>query len=42
MMFITLGFSILVSAVILIRRQANTRHLAPRPVVIRTTPRRRR
>jgi hypothetical protein len=41
-MFITLGISILVSAIILIRHRANARHLAPRPVVIRTTPRRRR
>ena len=42
MLFITLGLCILASIVIAIRRQTNSRHLAPRPVVIRTTPRRRR
>jgi hypothetical protein len=41
-MFITLGISILVSAIILIRHRASARHIAPRPVVIHTTPRRRR
>lgn len=42
MLFITLGLGLLVSAIVMIRRQANARHLAPRPVVISTTPRRRR
>jgi hypothetical protein len=42
MLFITLGLGLLVSAIVMIRRQTNSRHLAPRPVVIRTTPRRRR
>lgn len=42
MMVITLGLCVLVSAVLVLRRHTTTRHLAPRPVVIRTTPRRRR
>jgi hypothetical protein len=42
MLFITLGLGLLVSAIVMIRHQANARHLAPRPVVISTTPRRRR
>lgn len=42
MLFIILGLCILASIAIAIRRQSTSRTLAPRPVVIRTTPRRRR
>jgi hypothetical protein len=42
MLFITFGLCILISAIVVIHRQSTSRPLAPRPVVIRTTPRRRR